>query len=194
MAAPREITMTGAPRGFNGKIVHATLGTLYVMVERITRNVSINTAQDSASQAKTMYPLWVSQGGTVLHLVHRSHAERDKVNRWVERFQERSSSAMLDHNYVDVSVPNRRFQRRAMIQGTLIWGEDVSDVLLRTSLTLVGAADPVQRYTDRSRVKLSTTDYVSTYFYPSGNQVGWDTAEEVYDVPPIRPGQPNRPV
>jgi len=194
MAAPREVTLPGAPYGFNGKIEHATLGTLYICVGTIRRNVSINTAEDAASQAKTMYPLYVSQGGTTLTLLHKDHAARNKVNRWIERFLVRSSSDQLSHNYVDVSVPNRRFRRRAMIQGTLTYGETVGDGLLTTTLTLVGAADPVRRYTQRSRMQLADNDLVSTYFYPAGVQAGWDTEEKVYDIPPIRPGQPNRPV
>ena len=186
--------MPGAPYGFNGQITHATLGSIYVTVGSIQRNVSINTSQDSASQAKTMYPLWVSQGGTALRLLHKDHAARDKVNRWVERFLNRSSSARLSHNWVDVSVPNHRFRRRAMIQGTLEYGETVGDGLLTTTLSLVGAADPVRRYTERSRMQMPDRDVVAVYFYPAGVQAGWDTAEQVYDIPPIRPGQGDRPV
>lgn len=196
MAAPRNVTISGGPYGFNGKISHATLGSIYICAGAIRRSVSINTREDAASQAKTLYPLYVSQGAVSVTLLHRSHAARDKINDWIKRFMDLSSTAQLEHNYLDIIVPNRRFSRRAVIQGDLMYGETMGDGMLTTTLSLVGAKDPVQRWSERSRMRNATAGAeVSLYFYPAGIQVGWGV-EEVYDapLPPFRPGDPNRPV
>ena len=196
MVAPTRLEVAGAPRGFNGQIAHSTMGSIYVRVGAIQRNVSINTSESAASQAKTMYPLYVSQGSTTLRILHKSHAERGDFNAWVRAFMEASSAAELTENYVDVKVPVRRFERRAVIQGTLEYGASYDDGMLTTMLVLTGAADPVRRYAQRSRMLLARNDaLVSTQFYPAGVQAGWDPTEQVYDRPdPIRPGMPDRPV
>lgn len=191
-----DMMLPGAPYGFNGKITHASLGSIYICVGAIRRTVSINTSEDAASQAKTMYPLWVSQGVTTLRLLHKDHQARDLINDWLATFMEQAGSAQLENNYVDVSVPVRDFQRRAVPQGTLVYGKAVEDGMLTTMLTLIGAADPVRRYTERSRMQLAANGaLVSTYFYPAGIQAGYSSAEAVYDRPgPIRPGMPDQAV
>lgn len=194
MAAPRP-EVAGAPYGYNAKIVQTDLGTLFCRVGNIQQNTTINTREDIASQAKTMYPMWVAEGGFTVRFVHRNSDERQVFTDWMRQYMERASSAQLTQNYVDISVPARRFQRRAVPRGSLVYGSDqkTANNAKSTTIIFVGAADP-QRRSQVSEMHYAPNDLVSAFFYPAGIQTGWDTAEQVYDQPVIRPGMPNRPV
>lgn len=194
MAAPSP-KVSGAPYGYNAKIVQTDLGTLFCRAETITENVRINSRESVASQAKTFYPMWVASGAFTIRFVHRHSEERSVFTDWMRIYMERASSAQLTQNYLDISVPARRFQRRAVPRGSLVYGSDqaTANQAKRTTMTFVGAADPQSR-SEVSTMLHADNDLVSMFFYPAGIQTGWDTRERVYDQPPIRPGQPNRPV
>lgn len=186
-----------APYGHNATIVHNTLGTYHLRVARITQSTQIQTREDAARMAKTLYPLWVAQGSFQVVVEHRTTVERNRMNDWLRRYMTRAAGGELDQLYVDLSVPSRRFSRRGVVHGELEYGSDVRTAGQKkvTTLAFIGAADP-QRRSQVSRMRTAPNDPAAAYFYPAGIQPGWDTTEQPYQHPPapIRPGDPDRPV
>lgn len=198
MAAPTNVTVPGARTGFNGFLRHSAQGTRNIRVDSIQKTTAINTQEDAASQAKTIYPLWVSQGAFTLRLLFLDPGERDALSDWVANFMRAASSARLEDATMEVSVPGRRFHRRAIPRGTLVYGsEQGSNPMKTTTLSFVGAEDPVRRWRDRSRMRSAPNDPTASYFYPAGIQVGWSLEEQIYDEgrnPAPGPWNPPRPV
>lgn len=198
MAEPSQITVSGGKFGFNGRISNTVLGRIDIRVSKITRGLVINSNESGAAQAKTFYPMYVSAGSFTLALLHKGIAERDALNEWVMRYMEQGSRNQLADGTVEVSIPGRRFVRRAVIRGRLELGDSMQYVggLYTTSLDFAGAADPIKRR-QSSRFVAAPNDPMAYRFYPSHIQEGWAVESTVYDRPPeevFRPGDPNRPV
>lgn len=200
MAEPRQVQPSGAKSGFNARISNAILGSIDVRVATLSHGITINSEESSAAQAKTFYPQKVSDAPFSITLLHRTKAERNKVNDFLRNYMERASSNRLTSAYLRVSVPSRRFLRLGVLEGTLRYGDSVTQRgrIYTTDLTFIASSNPADR-SDLSRV-LHSEDWEILSHYPSGQQAGWSTESSVYDSgdrgqdPVIRPGQPNRPV
>lgn len=196
MADPVVITVSGAVEGFNGRMSNTVLGAVDLRVNTIQIEVAIRTRESDSAQHKVLYPQYVSSGSFSLGLIHKTLAERDAFNQWVAQYMERASSNRLSSAWVTVSVPARRFTRKAVPRGTLNFGDSTEQrgKPYTTTLQFVAASDPTSRITSVSRVLHSADPSLLTH-YPSGVQAGWSYEESVYDRPPT-PGGPvrDRPV
>lgn len=197
MAEPTQVTVPGGKMGFNGRIKNSDLGTLDIRVMAILTQTKVNSRESSAAQAKTFYTHNVSGGSFQLELIHKNIEERNAFNKWMKNFMEKASRSQLSAGWVEVSVPVRRFVRKAVPQGTLMQGDAIDNVnrSYSTTMRFIGASDPAARR-EISYIKHSE-DWNILKHYPGGTQVGWSAEEEFYDrgvTPVIRPGQPDRPV
>lgn len=188
---------SGAAFGYNARISNVDLGSIDVRVESISHGTTINSQESIASQAKTFYPLKVSESPFVIRLLHRTRRERNVLNSWMREYMTKASSNAGVAGYLTVIVPSRGFNRKGVVQGTLGLGDSISlrERVYTTTLNFIASTDPAARI-DVSRVRHSE-DWEILKHYPSGQQAGWSVEETVYDRgkdPVIRPGHDNRPV
>lgn len=197
-AMSEMVRPSGADFGYNARISNVDLGSVDVRVDSITHGTTINSQESIASQAKTFYPLKISESPFIIRIQHRTKSERNVLNNWMREYMVKASTHSSGvAGYLTVSVPSRRFYRQGVVEGTLGMGDSVTmrGTIYTTTLNFIASTDPAARV-DVSRVRHSE-DWEILKHYPSGQQAGWSIEETVYDRgkdPVIRPGQPDRPV
>lgn len=173
MAEPRNPTIPGSREGFNCLLSVAGYGKRVVRCLSIYHGIDISSSQDETRDAAAFYTLNVTASNFFLGLTFLSRAERETFSRWCVGWARAVSANQPVGGYMRVQVPARRFNRSAVLQGGLVFGDAIGTVSYPLTLRFIGADDPVSAVgsasvSEDSFFQTATRDTVNApYFYPA---------------------------
>lgn len=181
--------------GFNGTISARGHGTrrLRVMGLEFGLNI-IATSDNQARTRRAFYPLITTGSSFTMTVGFVSWEEREGFNRWMSNFMDDVSSGTARYGTQTVVVPSRDFQRVAVPESEIEYGEGVGDMLYLSSVKFIGASDPLN--TDLTMKQMGTAYYTkprgsseAQFFHPLGTQVAGaeSLGETIFDTTPFGP-------
>lgn len=138
------LTVVGEPNGTNCVLSIAGYGARSIRVLTVGYNVSITSNEENNATYTVFYPINVLADDFTLVAIFPSYRSRESFTAWVQGYMLRASTnAKSASGYVNVSVPVRKFYRKAVLSGTLEFGMSSGDIAFPLTLTFIGSADPL---------------------------------------------------
>lgn len=160
-----------------GSISAKGMGTRQVRVITLQRRLGIIASADSeAKSRRAFYPVVTTGSSFLMQIAFTSWEERERFNDWMLRYMRSVVNGTAASGVMTVRVPQRDFEKTAIPESDLEFGEGVTDVGYTLDLSFIGASDPVdlnlgQRMAGISYFKGPKGMQESRYFYPGGKQV-----------------------
>lgn len=172
MAEPKQITIGGAPSGYNGRLSVPGYGAMVVRVATITYSLDIVTSEAASAHGKAFYPGWLNESAFSLEVMFATWAGREKFNSWMHGYMDKVTRNQISKGYMLVQVPARRFTRKAVPHRSLDYGDDVaqSGRLYRSQITFSGSSDPLAKNASSTFRNAKAQAQTSATFYPAGSQ------------------------
>lgn len=173
MAEPQQVTIKGAPEGYNCSLSVTGYGARVVRINDINHGVDIDVAQDDTRDDTTYYTLNVTDAPFAVTCIFKTLAERDSLSQWLRGWAAASSANRRVSGFMTVRCPARRFVRTAVWEGGVVYGDTVGTVSYTLTLTFRAAEDPTSAIgqTDvlgDSRFQAASRDTANApYFYPA---------------------------
>lgn len=158
---------------YSGALATQNHGMRRVRVVSITENVSIIANEAEAGSRHVFYPVRTA-GGFSITVGFPSYESRDRFNRWMEGFMNKTLSGRGFNGAMLVAVPDRDFIRQAVATGPLLLGEGVTDLAYSTQISFQKTSDAVDaplKDKEVSTFQMPKRKGVSRYFYPAGQQL-----------------------
>lgn len=203
--SPKPTTVKGAEYGCNCLITIPRYGKYAIRVLDVGYDIAIQASEESSANAKAYYPLNVLSSDFGMTAIFPSYSSRAKFTTWMRTYMDLLSSDKAVSGFVVVSVPAREFVRKAVFQGTIEYGQAITDVAYRLALNFVGASNPIDPNKASQVVGVKNSQgyaYVGStfeklpaneidYFYPTGIQLkGAESLEgTMFDIPPADESQ-----
>lgn len=173
MAEPTQITVKGAPEGYNCTLSVVGYGARAVRVNDINHGVDIEVAQDETRDDATFYTLNVTEAPFAITCIFKTYGEREAMSKWLRGWAEAVSANQSVGGFITVRCPARRFIRTAVWEGGVVYGDAVGTVSYPMTLVFRAAEDPTSAVGQGdvfgdSRFQAASRDTAAApYFYPA---------------------------
>lgn len=164
--------------GENALISIKNYGERRVVVTRVVHGMSVfahNQEPEAESRTRKAFLTYKRSSGSFdMTTVFTSSQRREVFCDWLRGYMVRISNPNAMTVPVRVIVPSREFDKTAMLEGDLVYGDRVGDIIYPLELSFMGASSPINRFDDSLRSKFSlpvSEDPALTYLYPAGSQL-----------------------
>lgn len=187
LTEPKQVGIAGAPAGYNTKFSVAGYGSHVVRTDRIATTVHVISSEAASAQAKTFYPHIITSDSFSLAVVFLNWNEREATAKWFRTYMEKITRGEIPRGSMLVQIPARRFVWLGVPEGTLTYGDDVSQAgrAYKLNLSFAGATDPTNVSSSFNRARKDWE--ISSAFYPVGSQVAGaeSLAGTIFDATPL---------
>jgi hypothetical protein len=169
----------------------ANFGHLNVRAISVSHGISVvaYAGEGTARRSKSFYPSKRTSGSFELELIFAKRDTYKVVCDWLERYCRWASDPNTNASACRVVIPNRDFDKTAVLKGGITFGDDVKVVAHRVMLSFVGSRDPISLSDPIVSIyqpPADTSDPSLPYFYPagpqlSGSQSGWDLLYDIHE-------------
>lgn len=193
MAGREPSQYPGAPAGFNSILKVSGYGGRYIRATAISYGIEIRSSVDQeAANRRAFYPITTNESEFTVTIGHIDWAERERFNIWMSTYMHAVADNRQVQGYMFVHCPTRGFARIAVPKGTLNYGEALKDMAYSTTITFVGASDPLDleqgvRHAGASFLQPLDDGSIETFFYPTGDQLFGDAKVDgaLFDFPDL---------
>lgn len=174
MAEPRRIRIDGKA-GFTGRIATNGYGSRAVRVIELAYGLGIISTESGESRhRRAFYPVVTTSSSFGMTVAFTTWEEREAFNRWITRYMRGVSTKAGTNGYMRIDVPSRRFERIAVFEGGIEYGEAVGDLAYTAKLDFCGSSDPIdgiKAVKQNLSVFRLPDDKIAKFYYPAGNQL-----------------------
>jgi hypothetical protein len=133
--------------GENCVISVPNFGSIKLVVIRLVFGLNIFTfgagGEIESRTAKQFHTSHRTSGSFDITMVFNSWPRYDEAMKWFERYIQWAADPNTDASPARVVVPSRRFDRTAVLEGGLTFGDQAGKVVYLVELSFKGARDPV---------------------------------------------------